>query len=67
MDAGVLTPPLFSDEVNAAQIIGGQRRVIEVAAMLVGPFQAVLAQNLGKAVKENGVIRADGIVGDGQL
>ena len=62
MDTEVLTPALFSDEVNAAEIIGGQRRVIEVAAMLIGPFQAVLAQDLCKAIKKYGIIRADGVV-----
>ena len=33
-------------------------------AVLIRPFEPVLAQNLCEAIKEYGVIRADGVVGD---
>ena len=37
--------------------------MIKIAAVLIRKFEAMLAQDLGKAVKENGVIRSYGIVG----
>ena len=33
-------------------------------AVLIRPLEPVLAQDLGKAIKEYGVVRADGVVGD---
>ncbi len=67
MDANVLTPSLLGQGVNAAQIISGQRRMIEGGAVLISPFQTVLVQNFGEAIKKYGVVSADGIVRDREL
>jgi hypothetical protein len=41
--------------------------MIKIAAMLIGPFQTVLTQDFGKAVKKHGVIRANGVIGNREL
>ena len=67
MDANVLTPALLGQGVDGSQEISGQRQMIEGAAVLISPFQTVLVQNFGEAIKEYGVVGADGIVRDREL
>ena len=67
MDAEILTPTLFGEHKDPAQKVSGQRRMIEVAAVRVGPFEPVFIQDLGEPVKENGVVSADGVIGGREL
>src|SRR6267143_3191971 len=38
--------------------------MIEIVAVLVGPFASILVQDFRESVKEYGVVGADGVVGD---
>src|SRR6266404_255958 len=67
MNAKILTPPLFGEDKDAAQKIGGERWMIEIPTVRVGPFKPVLVQHLGEAVKEHGVIRPNCVVGNCQF
>src|SRR5262249_16731714 len=52
---------------DPAQEISGERRMIEIAAVFVSPLQAMLVQNFSEAVKENGIVGADRVVGEREL
>lgn len=67
MDPNVLTPVFLGQGVDGSQEISGQRRMIEDAAVLISPFQTVLVQNFGEAIKNYRVVGADGIVRDREL
>jgi hypothetical protein len=41
--------------------------MIEIATVRVSPFQPVFVQNFGEAVKEDGVVGADRVVGNREL
>jgi len=67
MEADILAPPLLGQSVDPAQIIRGQRRMIEIATVLISPFESVFAQNLGETVKKYCVVRANGVVSNREL
>src|SRR5215831_7669843 len=67
MNAEILAPMFFGDREDPAQEISGERRMIEIAAVFVSPLQAMLVQNFSEAVKENGIVGADRVVGEREL
>src|SRR6267378_919954 len=67
MDPEILAPGSFGERKDAAQIVSGERRMIEITAVFVSPLQPMFVQNFGEAVKEDGVVGADGVVGDREL
>lgn len=63
----ILAPALFGQQKHAAQEIGGQWWMIEIATVRISPFEPVFVQNFGKAVKKDGVVSADSVVGNSEL
>src|ERR1043166_7652097 len=64
MNPEILAPVLFGQQKDAAQKVGGQWRMIEIAAVRISPFESMFVQHFGEAVKENGIVGADRVIGE---